>query len=71
MARLTGTALVNSGGVNLDVYNYGYNQASQRTNVVRTTGDSVGYPSRGLFYFVRNENKTSFVNFCQPVLIRW
>jgi RHS repeat-associated protein len=43
MARLTGTYLDNSSGTALDSYAYGYNQASQRTNVVRTAGDSVAY----------------------------
>ncbi len=43
VARLTKTALLDSGLRTLDSYNYGYNQASQRTNVVRTLGDSVNY----------------------------
>ena len=43
VARLLSTALANSGGTNLDSYAYGYNQAGQRTNVVRTAGDSVAY----------------------------
>jgi RHS repeat-associated protein len=42
-ARLTGTWLMNSGGTNLDSYAYGYNQANQRTNVVRAAGDYVNY----------------------------
>jgi len=43
MARMTGTWLIGHGGSNLDSYVYGYNQASQRTNVVRTAGDTVTY----------------------------
>ncbi len=43
VARLTGTWLINSGGTNLDAYAYGYNQANERTNVVRTAGDDVNY----------------------------
>ncbi len=43
VARLTLTELLNARGSNLDSYAYGYNQASQRTNVVRTAGDSVNY----------------------------
>jgi RHS repeat-associated protein len=43
VARLTGTYLKNSGNTNLDSYAYGYNQANQRTNVVRTAGDFVNY----------------------------
>jgi RHS repeat-associated protein len=43
VARLLSTALKNSGSTNLDSYAYGYNQASQRTNVMRTAGDSVSY----------------------------
>jgi RHS repeat-associated protein len=42
-ARLTGTWLMNSGGTNLDSYAYSYNQANQRTNVVRTAGDYINY----------------------------
>ena len=43
VARLTSTKLLNSGSSILDSYTYGYNQASQRTNVVRTVGDYVNY----------------------------
>ena len=43
VARLLSTALANSGGTNLDSYAYGYNQAGQRTNAVRTAGDYVNY----------------------------
>ncbi len=43
VARLTRTELMNSSGADLDSYGYGYNQANQRTNVVRTAGDSVNY----------------------------
>ena len=43
VARLTLTELMNSTGTNLDSYAYGYNQANQRTNVVRTAGDYVKY----------------------------
>jgi len=43
VARLTMTALLDSGLRTLDSYTYGYNQANQRTNVVRTAGDSVNY----------------------------
>jgi RHS repeat-associated protein len=43
VARLTGTWLINSSGADLDSYVYGYNRASQRTNVVRTAGDYVNY----------------------------
>jgi RHS repeat-associated protein len=43
VARLTLTELENSQGANLDSYAYGYNKASQRTNVVRTAGDNVNY----------------------------
>jgi len=43
VARLTGTWLMNSGATNLDSYVYTYNQANQRTNVVRTAGDYVTY----------------------------
>jgi RHS repeat-associated protein len=43
VARLLSTALENSGNSNLDSYTYGYNQAGQRTNVIRTPGDSVSY----------------------------
>jgi len=37
------TVLKNSGGTNLDSYTYTYNAGNQRTNVVRTAGDSVSY----------------------------
>jgi RHS repeat-associated protein len=43
VARLTLTELLNAHGTNLDSYVYGYNQASQRTNVVRTAGDYDNY----------------------------
>lgn len=43
VARQTLTELVNVQGTNLDSYAYGYNQANQRTNVVRTAGDNVAY----------------------------
>jgi RHS repeat-associated protein len=43
VARQTLTALVNSSGTDLDSYQYGYNKASQRTNVVRAAGDYVYY----------------------------
>ncbi len=43
VARLTRTELMNSSGADLDSYGYGYNQAGQRTNVVRTLGDYVNY----------------------------
>ena len=42
-ARLLSTVLKNSGGTNLDSYTYTYNAGNQRTNVVRTAGDSVSY----------------------------
>lgn len=42
-ARLLSTVLKNSGGTNLDSYTYIYNAGNQRTNVVRTAGDSVSY----------------------------
>lgn len=42
-ARLLNTVLKNSGGTNLDSYTYIYNAGNQRTNVVRTAGDSVSY----------------------------
>ena len=43
VARLAGTTLANSSGTALDAYAYIYNPAGQRTNVVRTAGDSVAY----------------------------
>ena len=43
VARLLGTSLKSSGNSSLDSYAYGYNQASQRTNVARTAGDYVNY----------------------------
>jgi RHS repeat-associated protein len=43
VARLLSTVLKNGGNTNLDSYAYGYNQANQRTNVVRTAGDYVNY----------------------------
>ena len=43
VARLTGTYLKNNSSTNLDSYAYGYNQANQRTNVIRTAGDYVNY----------------------------
>jgi RHS repeat-associated protein len=43
VARLLSTALIDSRGTNLDSYAYGYNQASQRTNVLRTAADLVNY----------------------------
>ena len=43
VARQTLTELINPKGTNLDSYAYGYNQANQRTNVVRTAGDFVNY----------------------------
>jgi RHS repeat-associated protein len=43
VGRLTGTALLNSGGTILDQYVYGYNQAGQRMSVTRTAGDYVNY----------------------------
>ena len=43
VARMTLTELMNSEGTDLDSYGYGYNQANQRTNVVRTAGDYVNY----------------------------
>jgi RHS repeat-associated protein len=48
VARLTGTWLMNSSGTNLDSYVYSYNQASQRTSVLRTAGDSISYLYDGL-----------------------
>jgi len=43
VARQTLTELLNSEETNLDSYAYGYNQANERTNVVRTAGDHVNY----------------------------
>jgi hypothetical protein len=43
VARETMTALVNSGGSDLDSYAYTYNQANERTEVARTDGDYVNY----------------------------
>jgi len=43
VARLLSTALKTSGNTALDSYNYTYNQAGQRTNVMRTAGDYVNY----------------------------
>jgi RHS repeat-associated protein len=43
VARLTSTKLLNSQQSTLNSFSYGYNQAGQRTNVIRTQGDSVGY----------------------------
>lgn len=48
VARETSTWLINSSGADLDSYVYGYNQASQRTNVVRTAGDYVNYLYDGI-----------------------
>jgi YD repeat-containing protein len=41
VARLTLTELMSSTGADLDSYAYGYNQANQRTNVVRAAGNYV------------------------------
>jgi RHS repeat-associated protein len=43
VARLTLTELMSSTGADLDSYAYGYNQANQRTNVVRAAGNYVNY----------------------------
>jgi RHS repeat-associated protein len=43
VARLTLTALLSSEGSDLDSYGYAYNQAGQRTTVVRTAGDYATY----------------------------
>ncbi len=43
VARLLSTELESSTNSDLDSYAYGYNQAGQRTNVVRTAGDFVNY----------------------------
>jgi RHS repeat-associated protein len=48
VARLTGTWLKNSTGTDLDSYVYTYNQANQRTKVVRTAGDYVNYLYDGI-----------------------
>jgi RHS repeat-associated protein len=42
-ARLAGTYLMNSGGVQLNVHSYGYNTANQRTRQTRKAGDYVDY----------------------------
>jgi hypothetical protein len=48
LARLTGTFLVNSGGVTLDYASYDYNLASQRTNFTSGPGTvSYGYDKIG------------------------
>ena len=43
VARLLSTTLIDSRGTNLDSYTYTCNQASQRTNMLRTAGDYVNY----------------------------
>jgi RHS repeat-associated protein len=48
VARLTGTWLRSSAGADFDSYVYTYNQASQRTNVLRTAGDYVNYLYDGI-----------------------
>jgi RHS repeat-associated protein len=66
VARLLSTALANGGGTNLDSYGYGYNLAGQRTNVVRTAGDSVNYT-----YDNMGELKTALGKESGSVTNRW
>lgn len=42
-ARLIGTALQNTGGVNIDVQTYAYNQGNQRTQQVFSAGNFMNY----------------------------
>jgi RHS repeat-associated protein len=66
VARLLSTAVKNSGNTSLDSYAYGYNQANQRTNVVRTAGDFVNYT-----YDNEGELKTAIGRESGGVTNRW